>query len=68
MEVTAAIGIIEGVETLVAQAPAIASALQALFSKGTPTPADFAALKAQIQSETYAGLVRNTQLPPAALS
>lgn len=68
MEITAAIGIVEGVETLIAQEPAIAAALQGLFAKGIPTPAEFAALKALILSESYKTLVPNTDLPPSALS
>lgn len=56
--------IIQLVEAAIAEEPAIAADLQTLFSGTTPTPAQFAALIASIQSETYGQFVKQSALPP----
>ncbi len=51
------------VEQAITETPALIGDLQNLFASGAPTPADFAALKASIQAETYGQFVPASQLP-----
>jgi hypothetical protein len=51
------------VEQAMAEAPAFSADLQSLFANGTPTAADFAALRAKIAGETYGQFVPASQLP-----
>jgi hypothetical protein len=52
------------VEELIKATPALAAEFQTLFASGTPTAADFAALRAKIAGESYAALVPASELPP----
>lgn len=45
------------IEQAVQQVPAFVSDLRAIFAAGTPTAADFAALRAKVASESYAQFV-----------
>jgi hypothetical protein len=50
----ATISLIVGlVEQLIADEPALAAEFQTLFSSGTPTPDQFAALKAKVSAESF---------------
>jgi hypothetical protein len=51
-------------EEAIKQEPAIADELKALFASGTVTPEMIATLRAKIASESYAGLVPASALPP----
>jgi hypothetical protein len=53
------------IEEAIKNAPAIAAEIRSLFTKADPTPADWAALRARIASQSYAALVPDSQLPPA---
>ena len=56
--------IIQLIELAIQEEPALAADLQKLFASGTPTPADFAALRASIASENYGQFVPASALPP----
>ena len=51
------------IEEAIKQEPAIAAELQSLFSKGNPTPADWAALRVKVLSKTYRDYVPGTAIP-----
>jgi len=51
-----------GIEEVIQQAPALAADLQKIFANGTPTAADFAALRAKVASESYRQFVTGTGL------
>jgi hypothetical protein len=51
-----------GIEEVIQQAPALAADLQKIFANGTPTAADFAALRAKVASESYQQFVTGTVL------
>lgn len=55
--------ILQLVEAAIANEPAIAADLTALFSKGVPTPAQWAALRALVAAETYGQFVPASDLP-----
>lgn len=57
--------IVQLIELAIQEEPALASDLQKIFASGTPTAADFAALRASINAETYGQFVPASQLPPA---
>lgn len=54
--------IISLVEEAIKLEPAIATELQTIFSKSNPTAADWMALKAKVQSETFASLAPDAPL------
>lgn len=56
--------ILQLVEAAIAEEPAIAADLQNLFTGAPPTPAQWAALRASVASETYGEFVKDTALPP----
>lgn len=58
--------IIFGVEEAIAQFPALLSDFQAIFATGTPTAADFAALRAKVASENYGQFVPDSALNASA--
>ncbi|MDE3068614.1 MAG: hypothetical protein KGJ60_13850 [Verrucomicrobiota bacterium] len=51
------------VEEAVKIAPAAAADFQAIFSKSNPTPADWEALRAKVQSKGYFDYVPDSDLP-----
>lgn len=51
------------VEWAIQEEPAVAASLKNIFSKPDPTPADWAAERAQWQ-QSYRDLVPDTKLPP----
>jgi hypothetical protein len=55
--------ILQLVEAAIANEPAIAADLQSLFSKGVPTPEQWAALRASVAAETYGQFVPASDLP-----
>lgn len=55
-----------GIEEVVKLAPGLVSELQAIFSTGTPTADQFAALRAKVNSESYAQFVPSSALPAAS--
>jgi hypothetical protein len=57
--------VIFGIEEVIQQAPALAADLQKIFANGTPTAADFAALRAKVASESYQQFVPDSGLPTA---
>lgn len=57
--------VMQFVELVISEEPAMATELTALFSKGTPTAADFAALNARIMAESYKQFVPASDLPAA---
>lgn len=48
--------IVQLVELAVKEAPAIATELQAIFSKPNPTPEDWAALRAKVAAQSFESL------------
>lgn len=52
-------------EAIIKNEPAIAADIQALFSKGVPTAADFDALRASVAQQTYGSFVPASALPPS---
>ena len=54
------------VEEAIKVAPSFAVAMKTIFTKDNPTPADFAALRAAVASESYAQFVPASDLPAAA--
>lgn len=56
------------VEEAIKQEPAIASALQSLFSKGIPSPDDWALLRSQVSSKSYHDYVPDSALPASETS
>jgi hypothetical protein len=57
--------ILQLVEAAIAEEPAIAIDLQNLFSGSVPTPAQWAALRAVVASESYGTFVPSSSLPPS---
>lgn len=57
--------VLQLVEAAIAEEPAIAADLQTLFSGTPPTPAQWAALRASIASESYGQFVKSSDLPPS---
>lgn len=55
--------IIQGVTTLVANEPAIAASLKAVFATGGDTLAGLASLRASVAAESYAKFVPASDLP-----
>lgn len=51
------------VEEAITEAPALVTDFQNLFASGTPTAADFAALRASISAESYGQFVPQSDLP-----
>lgn len=45
--------IIDLVEELITQSPALIADFQKLFASGSPTPADFAALRTKVDAEKF---------------
>ncbi len=60
VEISAALTVLE---LAIKEEPAVAADLQKLFASGKPTPADFAALRASIEAETYGEFVPASSLP-----
>jgi len=56
------------IEFAIQYAPTMIADLQRLFASGNPTPADYAALRAQVSAETYAQFVPGSDLPKAELA
>jgi hypothetical protein len=56
--------ILQLVEEAIANEPAIAADLQALFGSGTPTAAQWAALRANVAAETYGQFVPTSAMQP----
>jgi hypothetical protein len=56
--------IVQLLELIIQDEPMLAADLQKLFASGTPTAADFAALRASISAETYGQFVPASDLPP----
>lgn len=54
--------VIFGIEEVIQQAPSLAADLQKIFANGTPTAADFEALRLKVASESYRQFVPNSQL------
>lgn len=57
--------ILQLVEAAIANEPAIAADLQALFASGAPTTAQWAALRASVAAETYGTFVPSSDLTPS---
>lgn len=57
--------ILQLVEAAIQEEPAIAADLSNLFSGAIPTPAQWAALRAAVASETYGQFVNDSALPPS---
>jgi len=56
--------VIAGIQWLLQNAPGAFLAIKDLLAKPTVTDADFEAAKAQIEKDSYASIVTNSQLPP----
>lgn len=57
--------VIFGIEEAIQQTPALIADLQQIFASGTPTAAQFAALRAKVASESYQSFVPQSGLPPS---
>lgn len=53
------------IEEAIKAEPAIAAAIQQMFSKGIPTAADWANLRAGVATKTYGAYVPASELPPS---
>lgn len=51
------------IEEAIKNEPAIAAEIRSLLTKADPTPADWAALRARVQSKSYKDFVPASQLP-----
>ena len=51
-------------EEAIKEEPAIAADLQSIFSKASPTAADWAALRAKVTAKGYGDYVPDSALPP----
>ena len=60
--------ILQLVELVIQDEPLLAADLQNLFKSGTPTPADFASLRASVAAETYGQFVPASALPASETS
>ena len=54
--------IVQLIEQLITEAPAVYAEFQVIFSKPNPTPADWAALKAKVASESFQSLAPDAPL------
>ena len=55
--------VIAGLQLLAKEAPSFITSIRAIMNKEDPTPADWAALKAELEADTYEKLVPASRLP-----